>query len=40
MLAPFVFRTGARLLQSQLSYHFNRLVGVTPGRFRMSARIA
>jgi AraC family transcriptional regulator len=26
--------------QSQLSYHFKRLVGVTPRQFRMSARIA
>jgi AraC family transcriptional regulator len=26
--------------QSQLSHHFKRLVGVTPGRFRTSARIA
>jgi AraC-like DNA-binding protein len=26
--------------QSQFSRHFKRLVGVTPGRFRMSARIA
>ena len=26
--------------QSQLSRHFKRLVGVTPGQFRMSARIA
>ena len=26
--------------QSQFSYHFKRLVGVTPGQFRMSARIA
>jgi AraC family transcriptional regulator len=26
--------------QSQLSLHFKRLVGVTPGQFRMSARIA
>jgi AraC-like DNA-binding protein len=26
--------------QSQFAYHFNRLVGVTPGQFRMSARIA
>ena len=25
--------------QSQLSHHFKRLVGVTPGQFRMSARI-
>jgi AraC family transcriptional regulator len=26
--------------QSQLSHHFKRLVGVTPGQFRTSARIA
>src|SRR5262249_61776476 len=26
--------------QSQLSHHFKRLVGVTPGRFRTPARIA
>jgi AraC family transcriptional regulator len=26
--------------QSQFSHHFKRLVGVTPGQFRMSARIA
>ena len=26
--------------QSQFSHHFKRLLGVTPGRFRMSARIA
>jgi AraC family transcriptional regulator len=26
--------------QSQLSHHFKRLVGVTPGRFRMSERSA
>jgi hypothetical protein len=26
--------------QSQLSRHFNRLVGITPGQFRISARIA
>src|SRR5262245_37439955 len=26
--------------QSQFSYHFKRLVGVTPGQFRVSARIA
>ena len=26
--------------QSQLSYYFNRLVGVTPGQFRMRAIIA
>jgi AraC family transcriptional regulator len=26
--------------QSQFSRHFNRLVGVTPGQFRSSARIA
>jgi AraC family transcriptional regulator len=26
--------------QSQFSYHFKRLVGVTPRQFRMSARIA
>jgi methylphosphotriester-DNA--protein-cysteine methyltransferase len=26
--------------QSQFCHHFKRLVGVTPGRFRMSARIA
>jgi AraC-like DNA-binding protein len=26
--------------QSQFSYYFNRLVGVTPGRFRMRAKIA
>src|SRR5262249_1751867 len=26
--------------QSQFSRHFKRLIGVTPGRFRMSARIA
>jgi AraC family transcriptional regulator len=26
--------------QSQFAYHFKRLVGVTPGLFRMSARIA
>jgi AraC family transcriptional regulator len=26
--------------QSQLTHHFKRLVGVTPGQFRMSARIA
>ena len=26
--------------QSQLSRHFKRLVGVTPGRFRMSERSA
>ena len=25
--------------QSQLTHHFNRLVGVTPGQFRRSARI-
>jgi AraC-like DNA-binding protein len=25
--------------QSQLSHHFKRLAGVTPGQFRMSARI-
>jgi AraC-like DNA-binding protein len=25
--------------QSQLSHHFKRLVGVTPGQFRTSARI-
>jgi AraC family transcriptional regulator len=26
--------------QSQLSHHFKRLVGVTPGQFRTPARIA
>ena len=26
--------------QSQFSHHFKRIVGVTPGQFRMSARIA
>jgi AraC family transcriptional regulator len=26
--------------QSQLTHHFKRLVGVTPGQFRRSARIA
>jgi AraC family transcriptional regulator len=26
--------------QSQFSHHFKRLVGVTPGQFRRSARIA
>src|SRR5262249_30742825 len=26
--------------QSQLTRHFKRIVGVTPGQFRMSARIA
>jgi hypothetical protein len=26
--------------QSQFSHHFKRLVGVTPGQFRMPARIA
>ena len=26
--------------QSQFSHHFKRLVGVTPGQFRLSARIA
>jgi AraC family transcriptional regulator len=26
--------------QSQFSHHFKRVVGVTPGQFRMSARIA
>jgi AraC family transcriptional regulator len=26
--------------QSQFSHHFKRVIGVTPGRFRMSARIA
>jgi AraC-like DNA-binding protein len=26
--------------QSQFSHHFKRLIGVTPGRFLMSARIA
>jgi len=26
--------------QSQLSHHFKRLVGVTPGQFRTLARIA
>ena len=26
--------------QSQFSHHFKRLVGVTPGRFRIPARIA
>src|SRR5262249_47727194 len=26
--------------QSQFTHHFKRLVGVTPGQFRMSARIA
>jgi AraC-like DNA-binding protein len=26
--------------QSQFSQHFKRLVGVTPGQFRMPARIA
>jgi AraC family transcriptional regulator len=26
--------------QSQFSYHFRRLVGLTPGQFRMPARIA
>ena len=26
--------------QSQLSYHFKRLVGVTPGQFRTPAKIA
>jgi AraC family transcriptional regulator len=26
--------------QSQFSHHFKRMVGVTPGQFRMSARIA
>ena len=26
--------------QSQFAYHFKRLVGVTPGQFRMSAGIA
>jgi AraC family transcriptional regulator len=26
--------------QSQFTHHFKRLVGVTPGRFRMSARFA
>src|SRR5262249_39114478 len=26
--------------QSQFSYYFNRPVGVTPGKFRMSAKIA
>jgi AraC family transcriptional regulator len=26
--------------QSQFSFHFKRIVGVTPGQFRISARIA
>jgi AraC-like DNA-binding protein len=26
--------------QSQFSYHFKRLIGVTPGQFRTPARIA
>jgi len=26
--------------QSQLSHHFKRLIGVTPGQFRTPARIA
>ena len=26
--------------QSQFSHHFKRVVGITPGRFRMPARIA
>ena len=26
--------------QSQFSHHFKRLLGVTPGQYRMSARIA
>jgi AraC family transcriptional regulator len=38
-LAEVAARSGF-LDQSQFSHHFKRLVGVTPGQFRMSARIA
>jgi AraC family transcriptional regulator len=38
-LAEVAFRVGF-LHQSHFSFHFKRIVGVTPGQFRISARIA